>query len=202
MTAMPESDERIAISFVRQPSEHIAVMQETGRRFTARRAVSRYGKLGWALLLAIGCGAGVPALFYFLRNDLFIPIFELPASIDTGDIAFIWLVPTLILYVVLVPYFRWLAARRLAAMQSRIRPNITITVVITPEGASWNTQASSMWLAWSEIQDIGRRNDRIEFDLESFVTYIPVSAFADQAEQDAAFARILGFWRAANPVQP
>lgn len=116
--------------------------------------------------------------------------------------AIIWLVPTLVLYALTLVYFRWLGRRRMATMQTHIRPDILITVTITPKGATWDSKQSSMWLGWSEILDIGLRDKRIEFDLEAFATYIPVAAFFSEAEQQAAFARILGFWRAANPVQP
>jgi hypothetical protein len=114
----------------------------------------------------------------------------------------IWLVPTLIVYVLVNLYYRWLTRRRLAALRSRIRPDITINVTIRPEGASWNTAHSSMWFAWREITDITSRNGRIEFDLETFVTYIPLSAFSNREEQDAIFSRILGLWRADRAIQP
>ncbi len=47
------------------------------------------------------------------------------------------------------------------------------------EGASWASTNTMPWVGWSEILDIRRSDGRIEFDLESFVTYIPASAFSD-----------------------
>ncbi len=70
------------------------------------------------------------------------------------------------------------------------------------EGASWASINTMLWVGWSEILDIRRSDGRIEFHLESFVTYIPPSAFSDRGAQDAAFARILGFWGTATPLQP
>jgi len=202
MTTEPEDDHSMTVSFVRQPDEHLAVMRQAGRRFAARRSPNAQNQAAWFVLSAIAVGAALPVFFHLLREYVFIPIFGLAPSIDKGDMAIIWLVPTLILYALFLTYSTWQMRRRLAAMQARIRPDITITVTITPAGATWNTGQTSIWLAWSEIVDIGLRDKRIEFDLESFATYIPASAFSSEVEQQAAFARILGLWRAANPVQP
>ena len=202
MTATSEDNSQIVVSYVRRPAEHIAVMQQTGRRFMVRRPASAFDRWGVLLLCAIGGGGGAAALFHVLRTYFYVPILGISPSLDEGDLMMIWLVPTLIVYVLFLLYYRWLARRRLARMRSRIRPDITVTVAMTPEGASWNTAHSSMWLAWGEIIDIGRRNGRIEFDLESFVTYIPTSVFSDQKEQDAVFGRILGLWKAERAIQP
>ncbi|MBM7050367.1 MULTISPECIES: hypothetical protein [Rhizobium] len=202
MTTTSADNDRIVVSYVRQPDEHIAVMRRAGRRLAARRPANAYDRWGLLPLWAIGGGAGLAGLFHVLRAYLFVPVFGISPSVDEGEMMMIWLVPTLIVYVLIVLYSRWLTRRRLAAMRSRIRPDITITVTMTPEGASWNSAHTSMWLAWSEITNIGRRDGRIEFDLEAFVTYIPVSAFSNQGEQDAALRRILGFWKAERAIQP
>jgi hypothetical protein len=202
MTATSEDSDQIIVSYVRQPDEHIAVMRQTGRRLTQRRPANAFNRWGLFLLCAIGGGAGSAALFHVLRTYVYIPVLGISSSVDETDLMMIWLVPTLIVYVLINLYYRWLTRRGLATLRSRIRPDITITVTITPEGASWNTAHSSMWLAWSEITNIGRRNGRIEFDLESFVTYIPTSVFSSQEEQDAAFRRILGLWKAEQAIQP
>lgn len=202
MTTPSEDIDRIVVSYVRQPDEHIAVMRQAGRRFAMRHPANSYERWGSFLLWAIGGSAGLAGLFHLLRAYLFVPVFEISPSVDEGDMMMIWLFPTLIIYVLIVLYYRWLMRRRLAAMRSRIRLDITVTVTMTPEGACWDTAHSSMWLAWAEIIDIGRRSGRIEFDLEAFITYIPLSAFSDQGEQDAVFRRILGFWRAERAIQP
>ncbi|MFK0166698.1 hypothetical protein [Rhizobium sp. NPDC090279] len=202
MTTGSEDDHAITVSFARQPAEHVAVMRQAGRRFAARQSRNAQSTGAAFFVSAIVVGAALPVSFHLLREYLFIPVFGLSPSIGKGDMAIIWLVPTLILYALILIYSRWLGRRRLAAMQARIRPDVHVIVTITPEGATWNSKQSSIWLAWGEIIDIGLRDGRIEFDLESFAAYIPASAFASQAVQQAAFARILGFWRAANPVQP
>lgn len=202
MTTLSEDSERIVVSYVRQPDEHIAVMRQAGRRFAMRRPANAYDRWGSFLLWAICGSAGLAGLFHLLRAYLFVPVFGISPLLDENDLMAIWLVPTLIVYVLIVLYYRWLTRRRLAAMRSRIRPDITVTVTMTPEGASWNTAHSSMWLAWGEIIDIGRRNSRIEFDLEAFIAYIPLSAFANQEDQDALFRRILVLWKADRAIQP
>ncbi|MGV1761609.1 hypothetical protein ACQZ6F_32615 [Rhizobium sp. A22-96] len=202
MTASSEGSDQIVVSYVRQPDEHIAVMRQAGRRFAIRRPGNAYQRWGLLLLWVIGVSAGLAALFHFLRAHVFIPVFGIPPSLDKNDLMVIWIIPTAILYVLVGFYFRWLTRRRLATMQSRIRPGITITVTMTSRGASWDTAHSSMWLAWSEITDITSQNRRIEFDLETFVTYIPLSAFSNREEQDAIFSRILGLWRADRAIQP
>ena len=202
MTATSEDNDQIIVSYVRQPDEHIAVMRQAGRRLTQRRPTNAFNRWGLLLLCAIGGGAGAAALFHVLRTYVYIPLLEIPPSLNEGDLMMIWLIPTLIVYVLINLYYRWLTRRGLAALRARIRPDITITVTIDAEGVSWNTAHSSMWLSWGEISDIGRRNGRIEFDLESFVTYIPTSVFSSQEEQDAAFRRILGLWKAERGIQP
>ncbi len=202
MKTEPEDDSSITVSFVRQPAEHVAVMQQAAQRFAVRRPPNAHNQAAWFFVSAIGVGAGLPVLFYLLRAYIFVPVFGMPGSMDLGDMAIIWLVPTLIIYVLIRIYSRWATQRRLAALQSRLRPDVAITVTITPRGGSWDSAQTSIWLGWSEIRAIGRRNGRIEFDTETFVTYIPASAFSDRGAQDAAFERILGFWRAVNPAQP
>lgn len=202
MTTMAEDDNQITVSFVRQPSEHIAVMRQAGRRFAAGRSSNAHDAWGWYTLYAIGGGAGLAALFHVLRRYVFAPVLGIPLSITQSDMLIIWFVPTLIIYVLILFYSRWLTRRRLAAMESRIRPGMSVAVTITPEGASWSTAHTSMWFSWCEITNIGHHSGRIEFDLESFVAYIPAAAFATQGEQDAVFGRILGFWQAGQAIQP
>ncbi len=202
MTTGAEDDHPIVVSFIRQPAEHVTVMRQVGRRLAARRSPSAQKAAAVLVVSAIAVGAALPVFFDLLRTYVFIPVFDLSPLIHRGDMAIIWLVPTLILYALILIYFRWLALRRMAMMQAHIRPDILITVTITPKGATWDSKQSSMWLAWSEIVDIGLRDKRIEFDLEAFATYIPVAAFSSEAEQQAAFARILGFWRAGRAIQP
>jgi small-conductance mechanosensitive channel len=201
MTTVLE-DDRLILSFVRQPEEHAAVMRQAGRRFGVRRRRNPAEAGGLALLYAIACGAGIALLFHALRIYVYTPIFDVPSYIDEGTLVFIWLVPTAVLYVLFVLYVRWLTRRRLSMLQARIRPDVTITVTVTPKGASWETAQSSIWLGWSEISDIALRNGRIEFDLESFVTYIPAAAFAGMQQQTAMLKQILGLWRAARAKQP
>lgn len=202
MTTLSEDSDRIVVSYVRQPDEHIAVMRQAGRRFAISRRANAYRSGGMLLLCAIGIGGGAAALFHVLRAYFYVPVLGISPSLDESDLMMIWLVPTVIVYVIINLYYRWLTRRRLAAMRSRIRPDIAVTVTMTPEGASWNTAHSSMWLAWAEIIDIGRRDGRIEFDLEAFITYIPLSAFSNQEEPDAVFRRILGLWKAERAIQP
>ncbi len=202
MTTELADDQSVTVSFVRQPAEHVAVMRQAGQRFALRRPRNAQSETAWFFVSAIVVGAALPVFFHLLREYVFIPVFGLSRSIGLGEMAIIWLVPTLIVYALILLYFRWATRRRLRVMQSRLRPDVTVTVTITPEGAAWNSAQTSIWLGWSEILKISRRSGRIEFDTETFVTYIPASAFSDQQAQDAAFARILGLWRAAKPVQP
>ncbi|ENN84426.1 hypothetical protein RHSP_22544 [Rhizobium freirei PRF 81] len=202
MTNGSEDHDSVIVSFQRQPDEHVAVMLRAGRRLAGRSPQKAQNEVGWFFISAIAVGAGLPVLFYLLRRYVYIPVFGLSPSIHEADIAIIWLVPSLMIYALILVYARWAMRRRLVVMRSRIRPNVAITVTANTEGASWASTNTTIWLGWSEVINIRRVDRRIEFDLESFVTYIPASAFSDQREQDAAFARILGFWRAANPVQP
>lgn len=202
MTTTSEDNDRIVVSYVRQPDEHMTVMRQAGRRFAMRRTPKAYDRWGLLLLYAIGASAGLTGLFHLLRAYIFVPVLGISPSLDESDLMVIWLVPSMVVYVLVNLYYRWLTRRRLAAVRSRIRPDITITVTMTPEGASWNSAHTALSLAWSEITNIGHRNGRIEFDLESMVTYIPTSVFSNREEQDAAFARILGFWQAGRAIQP
>jgi len=202
MTTGSEDHDSVTVSFMRQPDEHVSVMLRAGRRMARRSPQKAQNEVAWFFISAIAVGAGLPVLFYLLRRYVYVPVFGLSPSIHEADIAIIWLVPSLMIYALILVYSRWAMRQRRAAMHSRIRPGVTITVTANAEGASWASTDTKIWLGWSEIVNISRADGRIEFDLESFVTYIPASAFSDQKAQDAAFARILGFWRAVNPVQP
>ncbi|GAC1045729.1 hypothetical protein [Rhizobium sp. No.120] len=202
MTTGSEDEHSITVSFIRQPDEHVAVMLRAGRRVARRSPQKAQNEVAWFFISAIAVGAGLPVLFYLLRRYVYVPVLGLSPSIHEADIAIIWLVPSLMIYALILVYYRWAIRRRRMAMRSRIRPGVVITATADAQGASWASTDIKIWLGWSEIINISRADGRIEFDLESFVTYIPASAFSDQQAQDTAFARILGFWRAANPVQP
>ncbi len=202
MTTGSEDEHSITVSFIRQPDEHVAVMLRAGRRVARRSPQKAQNEVGWFFISAIAVASGLPVLFYLLRRYVYVPVFGLSPSIREADIAIIWLVPSLMIYAVILIYYRWAMRRRRTAIRSRIRPSVTITVTANARGASWASTDTKIWLGWNEIIGISRADGRIEFDLESFATYIPASAFSDQQAQDAAFARILSLWRAANPLQP
>lgn len=202
MTTGSEDEHSISVSFIRQPDEHVAVMLRAGRRVARRSPQKVQNEVAWFFISAIAVGVGLPVLFYLLRRYVYVPVFGLSPSIHEAELAIIWLVPSLMIYALILVYYRWAMRRRRAVMRSRIRPGVRITATANAQGASWASTDTRIWFGWSEIINISRADGRIEFDLESFVTYIPASAFSDQQAQDAAFARILGFWQAANPVQP
>ncbi|MGM4983119.1 hypothetical protein [Rhizobium sp. 11_C7_N12_5] len=44
MTTTSEDNDRIVVSYVRQPDEHIAVMRQAGRRLAVRRTPNAYDR--------------------------------------------------------------------------------------------------------------------------------------------------------------
>jgi hypothetical protein len=73
MTTTSENSDKIIVSYVRRPDEHIAVMQQAGRRFTLRRPVNAFDRAGLLLLCAIGSGGGA-AVLHVLRTYFYVPI--------------------------------------------------------------------------------------------------------------------------------
>jgi hypothetical protein len=129
-------------------------------------------------------------------------MFGMPHSLDDSDLLMIWLIPSLLLLAAVAIYSRLATRRRFAAMQARIRPDVVVTVTVTSEGASWTTAQSSVWLGWPEIAAIVDFNGRILFELESFVSFIPTSAFANDEERTAILRQILGLWQAGRTAKP
>jgi hypothetical protein len=196
-------DEPIILSYVRDPAEQVQVMRLAGRRFSSRgNRMSVQTRWGIFLLSAIAAGAGSVIFFHLYRLFFLIPMFGAPLRLDDGDVTIIWLIPSLLLLVGVAIYSRLATRRRFAAMQARIRPDVVVTVMVTPEGASWTTTHSSVWLGWPEIAAIVDFNGQILFELESFVSFIPASAFANGEQRTAILRQILSFWQAGRTAKP
>jgi hypothetical protein len=193
-------DDRIVITYIRQPAEHADVMRQAGRRFAAADVRPRFD--GWYLLLGMLGGAGLYFFFYAYRRLVLIPLLGLSPTLETGEILVICLLPCLLAYALLIIYLKHASTVRLAAMKARIRPDVQVTTTISHDGITWESPGSSLRLDWRSVSDIAMRNGRIEFDIDSFVCYIPGHAFHNQQEQAAVLERILAFWAPHEVVNP
>ncbi|WP_146260095.1 hypothetical protein [Rhizobium tubonense] len=193
-------EDRIVISYVRQPAEHADVMRQAGRRFATTDMRPSFD--GWYLLLGILAGAGLYFFFYAYRRLVLIPLLGLSPTVGTGDILLTCFLPCLLAYALVIIYLRHASTVRLAAMKARIRPDVVVTATISHDGISWDSPGSSLRLDWRSVSDIATRNGRIEFDVDSFVCYIPGHAFRNQQEQAAVLERILAFWAPQEVVNP
>ena len=193
-------DDCIVISYTRQPAEHADVMRQAGRRFAAADTRPRFD--GWYLLLGILAGAGLYFFFYCYRRLVLIPMLGMSPEIGTGDILLICFLPCLLAYALVITYLRYASAARLTAARARIRPDVPVTTTITRGGVTWDSPGSSLHLDWRSVSDIANREGRIEFDIDSFVCYIPGHAFRNQQEQAAVLERILTFWAPQEVANP
>jgi hypothetical protein len=186
------SDDRIVISYIRQPAEHADIMRKAGRRLAAGDKRPRFD--GWYLLFGILAGAGLYFFFYCYRGLVLIPMFGMSPLVGTGDILLICFLPCLLAYLLVIVYFRYASSVRLTTASERIRADVPVTATITRHGVTWDSPGSCLQLDWHSVSDIADRDGRIEFDVESSVFYIPGHAFRTQREQAAVLERILSFW--------
>lgn len=200
MTTASHADP-ITLSYVRQPIEEAEVIVEAADRFGTPlqppgNVAARY------LLIGIVGGAGLSLFLHAYRGLILLPILGLTPLIKVSDLLAICLLPCFLTYLLLMIQFRREARQRLIATAARIKPDVTIAVIISGQGIRWASPGTSQQLAWTEITDITPRFGRIEFDSDASVAYIPAHAFHNQQEQAAILARIQAFWRPAETAKP
>ena len=177
------SDEDLTVTFKRDAAEHVAVMQGFGKRLVAREnARSRVvDALVWAAL-------GV-AIFAFF-NVVFLPAFDQGLSPSQArlliTVCFVLLVAFFLLLVSTVFYmmrYKRVLMRRLSAPEE-------IEIRADKRGIEANTRFSRTFFDWRDIRAISRLAGRLEIELDGYVVYIPVRAFADEAQMKAAGERL------------
>ena len=188
----------IVVSYVRQPAEHAEIM---------RQAVLRLGsgpegrRDGWYLAAGIAAGAVLYGLTQAGRAP---PATGFAAFLPGGSLGLVLLLaaPCLAAWLALALRSRRRTAARLAALRARIRPDLTVTVLLSPGGLSVEWPGASLRFGWEAVLDVALRAGRIEFEMESDICYLPAHAFRNQQEQAAVLQRILAFRQAAAPAKP
>jgi hypothetical protein len=198
-TAFPA--EPITLSYVRQPVEQAEILTEAAGRFGTPllpqgNLATRY------LFIGIVGGAGLSLFLHAYRGLILLPFLGMTPLIEVSDLLTICILPCLLTYLLLMLQFRREARQRLAAMSSRIKPDVVVNVTISAEGIVWDRPGASLRLAWCEISDIAPRLGRIEFDSDAAVSYIPAHAFHNQQEQTVMLQQILALWKRSEPAKP
>jgi hypothetical protein len=202
MLASPlPQDDHLTLSYIRQPGEEAEVIAEAFERL-GQPLVPRADKTTWYLMVGILGGAALSLFLNIYRSLILLPAFGLTPLIDVSNLILICLAPCLSVYVLMTLYLRREAHLQRTAMMTRIRPDVTVTVMVTPDGIAWETSCALVRLGWSKIADIEDRNGRIEFDCDATVHYIPAHAFHNQQEQAAFLERVRRLWQPLDPAKP
>jgi uncharacterized membrane protein (DUF485 family) len=202
MLASPlPQDDHFSLSYVRQPGEEAEVLCEAHRRF-GLPLVARSGMTSWYLMIGIVGGAALSLFLNIYRSLILLPAFGPTPLIDVSNLILICFFPCLMVYVLMTLYVRRENHLQRTAMATRIRPDATVTVTISPQAIVWERSGATLQLAWAAICDIGERDGRIEFDSDATVHYIPAHAFHNQQEQAAFLERVRGLWQPLDPAKP
>lgn len=202
MLASPlPQDDHFKLSYIRQPGEEADVLAEAFQRL-GQPLVPRAEKTAWYLMVGILGGAALSLFLNIYRSLILLPAFGLTPLVDVSNLILICSVPCLGLYLLMTLHLRRETHLQRSAMATRIRPDVTVTVTVSPDGMAWDRPGATSRLAWSAICDIAERHGRIEFDSDATVHYIPVHAFRNQQEQAACLERARRLWRPLDPAKP
>lgn len=185
--------------FERDPAEHAEVMLSAGARFA--------GADKKASLAGIWLAVFIAAIVLYLsmaayRRYVLLPQFGAPPELETMDLLFITLIPVLLLCILALIYARIVNTSRLRNLESRLRQNLAVTAKVTPAGFVMEMAGMSLTLSWAEISAMADTGQRIEFDTESFVVYLPNRCFRDEAEKRAVYAMAERFRAGSRRAEP
>ncbi|MBZ5762971.1 MULTISPECIES: YcxB family protein [Rhizobium] len=201
LTSPLSQDDRFSLSYIRQPGEEAHVISEAIGRFghplTPRASIN-----GWYLMVGVLGGAALSLFLNIYRSLILLPSFGPTPLIDVFNLMLICSVPCLAVCVLMMLSLRREAYLQRSARASRILPDATVMVSVSPEGIAWERPGATTTLAWTMISAIEERHGRIEFDSEATVHYIPAHAFHNRQEQDAVLARIRNLWQPPAPAKP
>jgi hypothetical protein len=196
----PRQEKTITLSYVRRPAEEAEVLAGAADRL-GRPPQPPGGLTTRYLLIGIVGGAGISLFLHAYRSLILLPFLGLTPLVEVSDLLAICSVPCLAVYLLLTLQLRREARQRIAATAARIRPDISVTVTISPQDIAWEREGASVRLAWNDIGDIAQRHGRIEFDSDASVAYIPGHAFHNQQEQAAMLVRIEALWKPKTPAK-
>jgi hypothetical protein len=189
----------MSLSFKREPEEHTRVMLEAGRRLTTPPSfANRWPRL---LIGAIAFGAVVGIAMEGYRRFILSPLLGI-VDVPPLNVIVLQLLPFFLLLIALL-YLRmhYVQKRRLRAMIERLEPNLFIDIDIYRDGLRLSSEHLTITLEWAAARNVLLNSTRIEFEGESFTTYIPQRAFADRQAFEAAATEIRQLWRDAKGRQ-
>jgi hypothetical protein len=185
----------MSLSFVRDPKEHAQVMLEAGRRFTTPVG-PRYH---WQTLLgAAGIGVLIALAMELYRSFFLIPVLEI-ANVPPLDVVLAQFLPFLLL--IFLVYFgraRYLQGRHRKALEDRVSASAFVDVDIFEGGIASTVERMQVSMEWAGVRNVYVSDQRIEFECDVFVLYIPARAFADKPTFEKACQDIYTLWRQAR----
>lgn len=190
-----------AISFIRDPAEHYEVMRGAGRRFSEKRGQRSVAQQLLRMLGSVIAFAAVVVLLEGMRRYILVRYLGFPANVDIGDIAVLFALVAIVVVLILAVSSRWITARYKNTIRARIRPGIRLDVRYDDNAIDWDSGGSLIRLTWPEIQNITINRHRVEFDTDTFVSYVPVRAFSNETEFRAFFAQIDRLWQTRRVVE-
>lgn len=176
-------DRLLSVSFERDPKEHAGIMLAAGRRLLRpRRKRPAWMTLAGAVIVGAAIGLSMEAYRIFVLE----PLFGADRIVPLGIVA-LQILPLIVIFAALSVVFGTRAARRRRqALVERLGESQFVDVDIFREGIRTSSGLLTLTLDWRGIHDIVISKDRIEFDADAFVCYIPARAFRSRSEFEAA----------------
>lgn len=192
-------DRVLSLSFERNPKEHVDAMIAAGRRLVRpRRKLPRSVTFVGSIIIGIAIGMSMD----FYRKLVLEPVFGVDAVAPLG-IVLLQILPIIIMLAVLYYIFCIRAVkRRRQALIDRMEPGKFVDVDIFKEGLRTSYGLITTMFDWRAVNDIVVRQDRIEFDFDTSISYIPARAFKSRAEFEAAAQQTRRLWAEAKNRSP
>ena len=185
---------KLSISFKRDAREHVEVMMDSGRRFTAPRTTSPV----FFYLGIIGTGIAISLVMEIYRR-LLLPLYVEPEAISPLGVVLMQFLPLVLLFMLLIfALSAYGTDRRKRTLIARFEQETFIDIDIFRDGLCASSARDSITVDWSAIRDVLVEKQRILFESEGFVLYVPQRAFPDKGAFDAAYRDIRALWRNAR----
>jgi hypothetical protein len=191
-------DRIMSLSFQREPGEHADVMLAAGRRMMTPRKTS----YSWSIIgAAVGFGAVVGISMEIYRRFLLSPLLGVD-EVTPLTVIVQQLLPLLLLIIALVyAWIRYVRRRRKQTLIDRLEPDLFVDLDVFRDGIRMTAGTLTLSLEWAGIRDILVGAQRIEFESDSFATYVPERAFENRPAFDAAAAQFRQLWLEAKLKQ-
>lgn len=184
----------LSISYQREPLEHATIVLATHSRSSSLKPVVNR----WLLLAMVVAGAVIGIAMEAYRRLVLVPWLD-PAVVPPLNVIVLELLP----FVLLVVAGLYAARQHLRRLRQRTIANLAearmlVDTDIFEEGISVSAGPMTTIVDWEAISRLTVSGDRLEFEGESFLAYIPARAFRDRQAFDACASACATRWNRAR----